>query len=881
LLSDQDFAAWAKRNKLSDQAQAAVDNIRRSEPSRRVRGGRENVTGRYPSRKMGVTIQFESHRVELPAIFELEHDHDVLEYYDQVPSIKLDYYAADGRHLGILHTPDFFVIRENAAGWEECKTEEELARLAERSPNRYRRCSRGWECPPGCRYAERFHLYYRLRSSAEINWLFQRNIQFLEDYLRAALQVSSLHRQRVLAHIAAQPGCSLEDLFQATDGHATRDEIYFLIASGDVFVDLFSSVLPEPKKVRVWLEKPSEYVGMNAGLSSGTRSELRTGDTLNWDGRHWTVLNAGLSAIVVRAEDGLIADIPLGTFHECLEQKRIRITTSVPAEKASQLQQRILLASESDLAEANRRFHILSRALRGEKHDTVPVRTLRRWTADYRAAQEEHGNGYLGLLPKPNHGNPANKLSEQARSLMLDFINEHYETLKQKTMYSAWAALKLTCDRQQITVPSYKTFSTAVHQRTGAEQTQKRQGSRAAYQVQPFYWELEQRTPRHGDRPFEIGHIDHTQADVWVVCSQTRRVLGRPWLSLLTDAFSRRILALHLTFDPPSYRSCMMILRECVRRYSRLPQMLVLDGGKEFESVYFETLLARFEITKKTRPPAKARFGSTCERIFGSSNKRFIHNLQGNIQSRRCARQLTKSVDPRNSATWPLKELHDRLSEYAYEIYDTLDHPALGLSPHEAFDAAIQQTGSRSHCKIAYDQEFLILTLPTTRKGTAKVTPERGMKINHLYYWSEHFRNPTWQAKQVPVRYDPFDIGTAYAFLDRQWVECHSEYYSVLHGHSERELQLASEDLRKRHQNHSGQFAVTAKKLAEFLESVELEEEILTQRLSDLEARSLHVQPKFCVKLAADLPATHQQSPLTRAPAAIDAPGSFLTYGEL
>jgi hypothetical protein len=34
-----------------------------------------------------VTIQFESHRVELPAIFELEYDDSVLEYYDQAPSI--------------------------------------------------------------------------------------------------------------------------------------------------------------------------------------------------------------------------------------------------------------------------------------------------------------------------------------------------------------------------------------------------------------------------------------------------------------------------------------------------------------------------------------------------------------------------------------------------------------------------------------------------------------------------------------------------------------------------------------------------------------------------------------------------------------------------
>ncbi len=66
-------------------------------------------------------------------------------------------------------------------------------------------------------------------------------------------------------------------------------------------------------------------------------------------------------------------------------------------------------------------------------------------------------------------------------------------------------------------------------------------------------------------------------------------------MTILTDAFSRRGLSLYLTFDAPSYRSCMMILRDCVRRHGRLPQILVIDGGPEFQSTYFETLLARYE----------------------------------------------------------------------------------------------------------------------------------------------------------------------------------------------------------------------------------------------------------------------------------------------
>ena len=84
MFDQQGFLAWSLRLGLSDAARLTIDCIRKSEPSRRGGGGRHNVTGRYPSRKMGVTIQFESHRVELPAIYELEHDADVIEYITRI-----------------------------------------------------------------------------------------------------------------------------------------------------------------------------------------------------------------------------------------------------------------------------------------------------------------------------------------------------------------------------------------------------------------------------------------------------------------------------------------------------------------------------------------------------------------------------------------------------------------------------------------------------------------------------------------------------------------------------------------------------------------------------------------------------------------------------
>ena len=108
-------------------------------------------------------------------------------------------------------------------------------------------------------------------------------------------------------------------------------------------------------------------------------------------------------------------------------------------------------------------------------------------------------------------------------------------------------------------------------------------------------------------------------------------------------------------------------------------------------------------------------------------------------------------------------------------------------------------------------------TLPASPKGTAKIAPGRGVKINHIYCWSGSFQPPAVENQQVPIRYDPFDAGTAYAFIERRWVRCHSEYYIALHGHSEKELMIASNELRRRQQSHSQGLVITAKKLAGFL----------------------------------------------------------------
>lgn len=851
MLERDDLLSWFQRLAVSEQTCSLIDRIRSTGPSRRVGGGRSNVSGRYPSRKMGVTIQFESHRVELAGIYEMEHDSDVLEYFDQPAPIKLDYKSAAEKRMGVLHTPDFFVIRKEKAGWEEWKTEEDLKRLTERNANRYRHGEDGkWYCPPGEAYAERLGLYYRVRSSAEIDWVFQRNIQFLEDYFRAdSPAIAAACREIAVAHVSATPGLSLEDLLQVTKETVPADEVFIMIATDILHVDICAAPLAEPSRVSVFPRAESalkrERVGARAPCSSfpGT---LHCGSMITWDGRSWKLVNTGETAVSLLSEEQGLMELPIAAFESMVSQNRVQVSApDVGQGVESAVHERLAKASEGDLRIANHRAQFISRYLDNgmlPAGTEVRVRTFYHWLAQYRQAEAICGSGFLGLLPRQaQRGNCTPKLPETSRRLMQEFIRQDYETLKQKTRYASWIKLRLACEEQRIPAPSYKTFCIAVRQRPLSDQILKRQGRRASYQVQTFHWELDQKTPRHGDRPFEVAHIDHTILDVQLVCSHTGQVLGRPWLTLLSDAFSRRTLAFYLTFDEPSYRSCMMVLRECVRRFSRFPQVLVVDGGREFESTYFETLLARYECTKKTRPPAEARFGSICERLFGAANTQFIHNLQGNTQITRNVRQVTKAVNPKGHAIWSLVELHPRLSQYLYDVRDRLNHPALGQSPLEAFQTGMVRGGRRLHRMVLYNQEFLMLTLPTTAKGTAKVTPSRGAKINHVHYWCDAFRDPEIQGKAVPVRYDPFDAGVAYAFVRKQWLPCHSEYFAVLKGRSEREIILATKELHQRHHNHSAGFTVTARILAECLQSVEAEEQVLTQRLRDSASRTIRL----------------------------------------
>ncbi|OLE55613.1 MAG: hypothetical protein AUG51_02315 [Acidobacteria bacterium 13_1_20CM_3_53_8] len=409
----------------------------------------------------------------------------------------------------------------------------------------------------------------------------------------------------------------------------------------------------------------------------------------------------------------------------------------------------------------------------------------------------------MGLIPlHKNKGSTEPRLPADIRQDMEQCIKETYETPVEKNMTVSYGEFVRRCRGKKIPddqIPVFSTYRNAILARAGQKQEEKRKGSRAAYQHEEFYWWLDEKTPPHGERPWQICHIDHTPLPILLVNPKTFKVLGIPTLTLLIDAFTRLILAFYLSFDRESKKSLMMVLRDCARRHGRFPELIVVDKGPAHRSVYFDTVIARYNCDKKVRPTAKPRFGSPVERVLFTTQTQFIFNLMGNTKPWMDRRKMTKTVNPKNLAVWSYGLMYPRLGEY-FHGYNNREHPALdGLSPQEAYDLGLKQY-DLPYEEIIYDRNFLIETMPETKRGKGEIVRNRGIKYHYVFYNSPRFQQAKLIGTSPETRFDPYDASTILAYVNGRWEEGYAppSLYNMLKKCSERDVKQMTEELRPR-----------------------------------------------------------------------------------
>jgi transposase InsO family protein len=790
---------------------------------------------------MGCVIQAESHKGELPAIYLWEHDQDTHEFYDQPSKVKLSYLNAGGKRISYLSTPDFFLIQENWMGWVECKPEEQLKASHESGDQRFIPDGNGgWRCPPGEEFAAQFGLGFKVRSTRETNWMLVRNLEFLSDYLQAKCPQPLRETYcAITKYFGGERWLLLRDLLEQQG--VSADTVFSLIAYGFLIVDLEHELLSEPGFTNVCVDSLSAQIYKHQKQDSNKQAlvplhmvRMASGAAIVWDGSPWRILNVGASDVFLEDENRAITNLRLDVFQTLVATGAI---VGIPLDQdqrhdfAAKVMKR---AAPIDLESAIQRASHLDAAILGAS--SIPPRTLRYWRKRAREGEIVLGNRFAGLVPRISaRGNRCRKVSSEIVVVMNDVIDSDVLEAFQPKISICYGKVRNLCAERGLPSPSEKTFRAEIKRRREESVVLARQGRRAVYGITEFQWHVDQSTPRHGERPFEIGHIDHTELDVELVDSRTGANLGRPWLTILLDAFTRLVIAFFITFDPPSYRSCMAVIRNAVRRYGRIPKTIVVDQGSDFEGLYFEALLARMETHKKSRPAAKSRFGSVIERVFGVNNQTFVHNLRGNSQALQKPRSMSPSHDPRALAVWTLPALTDAFEGFVDTVYACLKHPALGMSPKDAMARGLALTGCRDHILIPYTEDFNRLCMPTTTAGRAVVRPGRGIKIKGIFYWHPVFREPTVIRTKVHVVYDPFDVSRAYALAAGEWVQCRSEHQALFERRTEREIAAISQEIRALHHLADIRRAINAGDIAAYISKVRESEAVLLQQRRDAE----------------------------------------------
>lgn len=852
MLNADQLTAYCDRQNLSAVARRVIEQVRSLPPTRRVQSGTHNVACRFASRKMGMVIQAESHKNELPAVVGWEHDSNTFEFYDQPLKIKLSYLGRNGKRVAYLATPDFFLLQDGFAGWIECKTEEWLqARVAEGSTLFVRDDAQVWRCPPAEEYAASVGLGFRVRSSSATCWKSVRNLEFLADYLDERCPAPDRETAiQVRAAMGGRAWMMLKELLDALPV-ADADVVFKMIADGALFIRLDQDLLAEPELTHVFRDEAAAeaYKIHLASQSQPTLPTLQTlivtpGQSMLWDGCVWRILNVGDEDVFIEDAERVISSLRRPVFEQMVKDG---VITGLPPGSTldrDKVEEVVRKASPQDFEAAMYRY----RCLFPEKFDQAPPkscdRARRKWRALYHRGQELYGSGLLGLITKiSQRGNRERRLDEAVIRIMDEVINDIFAQPGARTLVRCWGSVTKRCETAGLPAPSEVAFREQIKRRRAQDLLVVREGEKAAYSSSEFYWHLDQATPRHGERPFELGHIDHTELDLQFRGRRNGAKMGKAWLTVLLDANSRMILAWVILFDAPSYRSCMAVIRECIRRHGRIPKTIIVDKGSDFQSIYFETLLARLESHKKTRPGSKPRYGSVIERFFGMNNVAFVHNLRGNNQALQKPRQMSRSHDPRELSVWTLPEFDEAFGGFIDKVYGAMEHSALGMSPKDALVIGLAQSGQRRHVLIPNTRDMTILCLPSTRKGTAKVDASRGVKIGYIFYWTPAFRNPRLAHTDVAVRYDPYDASIAFAWLKDHWAPCQSEYANVFQGRSEKEIAIATQELRAINKRTGTRRTINAALIADYLDSTSATEKTLEQRLRDQEKQGSHPLP--------------------------------------
>jgi len=281
--------------------------------------------------------------------------------------------------------------------------------------------------------------------------------------------------------------------------------------------------------------------------------------------------------------------------------------------------------------------------------------------------------------------------------------------------------------------------------------------------------------------PLEIVQIDHTQADVLVVDRFTRKVIGRPWITLAIDLATRTVPAFFLGMERPSSATVALLVSRIVQPKQAwlahlgleidwpifgIPQRLHLDNAAEFRSRALRAGCAQYGIELDYRPVGRPHYGGHIERL----NRTLMERVKGLPGATGNSPRGRKARAPEKTASLTLLEFERWVALELGQRYHHSEHRGLhGGTPYGAWR---QLAGARPVRQLSADPDAVLDLLINFMPMAHRTIQADGMTIFHIRYWHPQFIAWREQRRPVRVRYHPEDLPRLYVSADgRNYVE--------------------------------------------------------------------------------------------------------------
>lgn len=195
---------------------------------------------------------------------------------------------------------------------------------------------------------------------------------------------------------------------------------------------------------------------------------------------------------------------------------------------------------------------------------------------------------------------------------------------------------------------------------------------------------------QNATRLLERWEIDHTPIDSLIVCEKTYLPLGRPWLTIIIDKYSRMVVGFYISFRAPSAYAVLQCLKQAIlpkdellKKYPDIttpwpargiPEMIVCDNGMDLHAKALINLCQELGIQIQFCPAKTPQYKGAVERFFRTISSDLIHQLPGSVFSNVDKRGAYPSEE---KACITFETLEHLITKWIVEIYNQTHHRGL------------------------------------------------------------------------------------------------------------------------------------------------------------------------------------------------------------